>query len=116
MRPSIVLFCLAVLCASAQAASFDCTKARSLVEQRICSDPRLGKLDETLAVNFRSLMASNAIDWKKDLRAGQARWLASRNRCQTTPCIAQAYRKRIAETCEYGVVPDVQLECPASGN
>ena len=99
---------------TASAASFDCTKAKSLVEQKICTDPLLGRLDETLAVNYRSMLDSDFGNTQKSLRDEQEKWLAGRNRCKTTECLVQDYRKRIDDTCAYGVVSGVHPECTMS--
>ena len=40
---------------SASAASFDCKKASTNIEHAICNDPELSKLDQEIAVAFKSL-------------------------------------------------------------
>jgi uncharacterized protein len=55
------------------AASFDCAKARSQVENAICSDPELGRLDEQLAVVYKSALAAHPLP--SYVRARQRDWL-----------------------------------------
>ena len=95
MRSAVALQVSVLVCASAQAASFDCTKAATLVEKQICSDPLLSKHDEALAVNYRNMMASDFGGSNKTLRAEQLKWLASRNTCKTKECVVDLYRKRL---------------------
>lgn len=48
-----LLACLSLVGPPAQAASFDCGKARSAMETAICGDPALSALDERLADGYR---------------------------------------------------------------
>ncbi len=98
----------------ATAASFDCRKATSFVEKTICSEPLLSKLDEALASNYRRMLESDFGGTKQSLRAEQLRWLATRNSCSDAKCILEAYRKRVNETCDYGVVTGVHPICTSA--
>ena len=77
------------------AASFDCTKATTLVEKAICSESDLSALDEQLMAKYKDALSSapNAANLKND----QKSWLVNtRNKCQDTACLKRAYIERIA--------------------
>lgn len=77
-------------------ASFDCAKAGTWVEKAICSNPQLSDLDELLMASYKKALsgASNAAT----LKTAQKDWLKnSRDGCQDTACLKQAYTTRLAE-------------------
>ncbi len=93
---SLLAFVLMPL--SAEAQSFNCRYARSPDEVAICQNERLSGFDETMSQLFFRLR--NEINGRERARleADQADWLQSRNECGSDiDCIAQAYRRRIAE-------------------
>ena len=114
MKRLLISIATAAFSLHAQAASFDCHKAGTLVEKTICADPLLSKLDEVLAQNFRNMLTVDLGTTKQALRAEQNKWLAARNRCTDTKCLVSTYRTRIDETCEYGVVSGTHPECSTS--
>lgn len=80
---------------SSIAASFDCTKAGTPVEQAICNSSELSSLDEALAQTYRSQIASSPES--SQIKSDQRRWIAEiRNKCDDTECLAAAYKKRIS--------------------
>jgi uncharacterized protein len=76
------------------AASFDCAKAFTPVEQIICDDPALSQLDETLAATLAATMTAT-LDPQALLRE-QRRWLARRDSGATISGLPASYRDRIA--------------------
>lgn len=95
--------------------SFDCAKASTFSEKTICTDTLLGKLDGALAENYKYMLASDIGDGaRNDLKATQRKWLAERNKCADNQCLADAYRKRINEVCEYPVISGVHPVCANS--
>ena len=87
----LLLAAAAALPTLAAAASFDCAKARTSVEHLICADPALSALDERLATAYK---AASAHDGK--LRAQQREWISgTRNKCDSTACLSQAYTQRL---------------------
>lgn len=79
----------------ARAAGFDCGKAVTRVEQTICQDAALSRMDEQLGAAYRTA-AMRCPD--ADLKAEQQRWLrAVRDVCGDAACLAAAYRKRLTE-------------------
>lgn len=120
---TVLLFSTLVLVASshsstiAHAISFDCSKASSTVEKLICNDPLLGKLDDVMSQNYKNmLLAGIGEGARKDLKTTQRTWVSDRNKCTTASCLADAYRKRIDEVCEYPVIEGVHPECTYSAD
>lgn len=94
-----IWFWLATLLAvslSANATSFDCAKASTLVENAICGSARLSSLDDELMASYRTAL-SNSGD-PETLKAAQRRWLTKvRDRCTNESCLASAYARRNGE-------------------
>lgn len=87
----IVLCCL---CSTATAASFDCRRTSSPIENLICLDYRLSDLDSELAAVYaakRTLLGVAA-----ELQSSQRKWLAIRNHCTSFVCARDAYIDRIS--------------------
>jgi uncharacterized protein len=92
---------------SAEAASFNCKKAKSKVEKLICATPELSKADDELGALFKQALkalAGPTPDAKGEssstrlLREAQSFWLRLiRNRCADAACMLAAYQKRNAE-------------------
>ena len=79
------------------AASFDCTKATSNVEQLICKDAELSTLDEHLAQHYAAARQVLA-DAGACLQTQQRSWLqAARSACKDAACLKQVYLERLAE-------------------
>jgi uncharacterized protein len=77
--------------------SFDCTRARSADELAVCASPELAALDRLLSQRYYGLAETLPADGLASLRSAQGEWLTLRGRCEANvPCIAQAYRSRIA--------------------
>lgn len=97
------------------APSFDCTKASTFAEKAVCTDTLLGKLDGALSQNYKYMLASDIGDGaRKDLKATQKKWLDERNKCTENQCLANTYRKRMDEICEYPVISGVHPICTSS--
>lgn len=77
----------------AQGASFDCGKAGTKVEHLICNDPRLSKLDEELATNYKTAQQDKA--HAKALQRGQMQWLKEVDHCKDAECVSWSYAARI---------------------
>jgi len=76
-----------------KSASFDCSKATSLVERTICADRELSNLDSKLGNLYKEKKASNP-----DIGSSQREWLRGiRNACSSTECLKSAYLERISE-------------------
>lgn len=74
-------------------ASFDCSAARTKVEQTICSDSGLASLDAALGEAYRAALAR--VGDPKILKAAQRAWLITvRNACEDAACLARVYSER----------------------
>lgn len=91
--------------------SFDCAKASSAVEKRICADADLARLDSALVAAYRQAMAQSGDS--DALKAGQLNWLRQvRNQCAANDCLAEAYRQRIAELSQGSAAPALPSPSP----
>jgi uncharacterized protein len=81
---------------TAGAASFDCAKAKSKIEQAICADPSLSDLDEYLG-RYYGGAAQTLNDGASCLKAEQRVWVKTvRDACGTnTACLKDVYLKRL---------------------
>lgn len=77
------------------AASFDCSKAATLVERTICANDELSKLDDAMGATFEIEVAQEGRAQK--LKSSQRAWVAIRNRCTDATCLIQRYEERMAE-------------------
>ena len=77
------------------AASFDCAKAVSRIENAICASPELSNLDSQLATAYAAALArSSDVD---GVKAAQRAWLKeTRNSCGDLNCLTAVYKQRIA--------------------
>ena len=76
----------------AAAASFDCGKAASATEKRICASPRLNDMDAQLTALYQKrATGADAAAWRDDQRV----WLRERNQCGDAACLARAYGERL---------------------
>jgi uncharacterized protein len=82
---------------AAIAASFDCVKAQSAVEQKICGNMEISVLDSRLSKLYATVLEKLTDAEKKKLVAEQRHWLQkSRNVCAKEACLKHAYWSRIA--------------------
>ncbi|MBK8457102.1 MAG: DUF1311 domain-containing protein [Phyllobacteriaceae bacterium] len=88
---------LGFLAIPAQAAGFDCAKAKSPTEKAICADKLLSELDGHLA-RYYTVAAEAVGDGAACLKADQRQWVKSvRDACGVkTACLKSAYLKRLA--------------------
>lgn len=90
MKPWLALSCLALTTAifvpavAEAAPSFDCRKAKSVVEKTICADREFAAQDSEIAVLFAravSTLTASAPAEVAKLRADQRAWLQTRDDC-----------------------------------
>lgn len=73
---------------------FDCQKATTFVENRLCSNQMLAALDRMLMISYkRSRNEGDANIVRKE----QLSWLKERNLCINDDCISKQYQSRIKE-------------------
>ncbi len=77
--------------------SFDCRRARARSEVAVCGDPGLASLDRQMSGRFFSALRVARPGQRALLQRSRNRFLAYRNACPSSSCIAQAYRDRIRE-------------------
>lgn len=116
----LLLLATLLLATSAHAASFDCHKAASPIEKRICADPDLDALDSQVEAAFQgALDRSRRPD---SVREGQRVWLKTRDGCGDARCMKAAYQARVKAlsamadepaVCSGGSTPEVN-ECDAA--
>ncbi|WP_374660956.1 hypothetical protein [Inhella sp.] len=76
--------------------SFDCAKASTKVETLICSEPALAQADASTTAAFKAALPAAAE--QSAFRARHAEWRRKvRDACTDAPCIAAAYKARLAE-------------------
>ncbi|HEY5995087.1 MAG TPA: lysozyme inhibitor LprI family protein [Gallionellaceae bacterium] len=85
-----------LLSSPAQAASFNCDRAATKMEQLICSDAALSRTDENLAAAYeRALKAASD---PEPIRKLQREWLAdTAKHCDSVACLKNAYAQRIMQ-------------------
>ena len=85
------------LASIAQAASFDCARARSADERAICGNRVLEDRDVELSVLYGLITKLVPMGSRDSIRREQTQWLSQRGRCGADiPCLRRTYDRRIA--------------------
>ena len=80
---------------TAQAASFDCSRARRADETAICASRSLQDADVKMSTTYAMVLQLVGMGVRGDLQDSQRTWLTDRGRCGANAgCIAQSYRTR----------------------
>ncbi len=77
--------------------SFDCLKARTLVEKTICNNPELAQLDVNLNSAYKQSINSSDLKYVEQLKVEQRAWLKERNKCDTEKCLEDKITSRWEE-------------------
>jgi uncharacterized protein len=81
--------------------SFDCAKASGEVENLICNDAELAKLDRSLSQLYSTVLKNTPASRQKTLKTVQRGWVKGRNDCWKSDdvrgCVANEYHTRINE-------------------
>ena len=80
--------------ACVSAASFDCGKASSDVEKRICANDDLSRLDDEMGKAYAKVLKEDIAD-KQSMVNAQHDWLKERDRCAEDVCIERIYKVRL---------------------
>lgn len=80
---------------NAHAASFDCAKAQSGVEQLVCGNPKLSQLDDALSESYKIALQDKATAGQ--VRKEQRRWLKDLGTCPNAECVEWSYTGRTIE-------------------
>ncbi len=99
MKKSLwALVVLPLFIEGAQAASFDCGRAKQPTEIAICSDRSLNDLDVEMATTYRLLRGLFAMGNRGAMQDEQVAWLQDRNACGSDKdCIQSQYQKRLSQ-------------------
>jgi hypothetical protein len=79
------------------ATSFNCAKAKGPVENTICSDQVLSKLDELLSISYNNYLSVHPVP--EYVKASQIDWLSLNNYCMAsdlTNCLVHNYLERVS--------------------
>lgn len=89
---------LAFAATAADAASFDCNRARAPDEKAICASRALNDADVKMDTLFHVDAHLMAMGARGDLQDGQRTWLKRRQACRgDVRCLAKAYKDRLAD-------------------
>ncbi len=92
----IIFLCMWLGISILDAASFDCTKARSHVEKIICSDAEISSLDSKLGRIYKSVLESIPPEDIGAFKNDGKIWIKKRNRCKDGACLVEQYTARIS--------------------
>ncbi|HRC72233.1 MAG TPA: lysozyme inhibitor LprI family protein [Candidatus Competibacter sp.] len=99
---SWALVCAGLIPFAAPAASYDCTRADTAAEIAVCSNPGLNRMDEDLAVEYRSLLKRLPPRRAELVRQDQRSWIMARDSCGAdVRCLRARYQERSARLNEY---------------
>ncbi len=104
-----VLSTIVLSTSGAEAASFECARAKTEVDKAVCASPDLSKLDDSLAVAYRTALGGLSLSATAELKSDQRHWLAFAQRACTKnakvalsaydetgrDCLATVYQDRI---------------------
>jgi len=86
--------CALLFFQQALASGMDCTKAAGVVENAICANEGLHKLDSQMGAIYRQLMSA-APQAQTEIKRAQRNWLKERNQCaEDVSCLNQRYQDR----------------------
>ena len=98
---AMYLFALSCQTSFAASPSFDCKKARSIVEKLICANEELAALDRNVASRYSEAIRSGSKSEKALERKIQRQWVRSRNRCgrssNPVKCLRAIHYQRMEE-------------------
>lgn len=99
----------ALLSTAAHSASFDCKKAATWVENTVCANAELSKLDDAMAEKYKRDLANtsdyeDSQTYKDGIITDQKNWLNfQRNTCKDTKCLIREYKEYIGDENHDGV-------------
>ena len=89
---------LAVTATAADAASFDCNRARTPDEKAICANRALNDADVRMDTLFHVDAHLMTMGARGDLQDAQRGWMHKRQACRgDVRCLARAYKDRLAD-------------------
>lgn len=95
---NLITFCLLLGACGAQAASFDCTKAKAADEKTICAQRQLNDKDVEMSTKYRFLKGLFAMGARGAMQDDQQAWLKQRQACGTNrACLNTRYDERLKQ-------------------
>ena len=95
-RPAILAFAVALAVPAPLLAALDCSRATTNTEKLLCSNPRLARADDRLALAFRAAIRRGADPTM--LMDEQRAWIHdARDVCNEVECMLKAYEERISD-------------------
>ncbi len=97
IRTALLALTASLLAAGAQAASFNCERARTPDELTICATLKLNDQDVRMAQLYDIAQHLVAMGGRAAIQDDQQAWLKTRRACGADrTCLARAYTRRIA--------------------
>jgi len=98
MKMLLTALALVFVAGAAQAASFDCNKARAPDEKAICANLALNDKDVRMAVLYDINRKTLAMGGRSALEDQQRQWLRDRRGCGAQrACLNRSYDRRLGE-------------------
>ncbi len=95
-RLAILALAVALAVPAPLLAALDCSRAKTNTEKLLCSNPRLARADDRLALAFRAAIRRGADP--KILMEDQRTWIRdARDVCNEVECMLKAYEERISD-------------------
>jgi len=84
-----------LMAVSAYAASFDCSKASTKIENMICGNIDVLNLDDEMNISYKAAIQDKS--HAQEIRQNQKRWIKNRNSCPDIVCLKEVYTTRITQ-------------------
>jgi uncharacterized protein len=98
MKTVLTALVLALTATAANAASFDCDKARAPDEKAICADRALNDKDVRVSVLYDINRHTLAMGGRDALQDAQRQWLRDRRNCGSQrACLNRSYDRRLSD-------------------
>ena len=91
----LVLFCGYLSISNTYAASFDCTRAKTKTEHRVCENLALNDADVKMATTYNIVRRLVPMGTRSVIQTEQIKWLNLRDQCQDNiNCLKHVYSMR----------------------
>jgi uncharacterized protein len=95
MKKVLSFFIILIFTSVAYSQSFDCDKAATYVEKKICEYGNFKELDSLLSARYHEYLKSLKPAPKRAFIASQRQWLTERDNCTDNQCIESIYKARL---------------------
>lgn len=116
IKKVLPIFALGLVSTYANSASFDCSKAETPTQTKICSTPALSQLDDQMSQLYNA--AKNASSDPEALKQTQINWVKEMRNCGVDEaCLTNGYKQRITTlTPKQTQTPETNVATPAAPN